>query len=520
MAKVGDAVKELIPLSKLDSSINTVEKLWEFCNENIKTALDEITKLEMYETDNPSTLTLEEKAALLEKAKSIQSVIDSSKVNKMFQSGYSVDISPTAFYEFFLAGITPAKLNIKNMRDKYEKIYASTQCQYAARQCTPPAHWDICYICGSGKETSQSFECEHILPAFTSIGHYGLIECAITLTKEDIEWYTYEYSYAHQCCNQVKSDDKWIEYNSNTKLYEINETSLKNTLQKIWKSQTKISQALGKVIHDCGELVPVFKGFKNIKNFVNQRSTYIINTYLTTLVRKINNTKNQQGELYHVFAHSRQLNALQLSFIDIARGLLNLKIDAKSKSALMEQTYDDNNVIQKIYTDTLSNDMGTYFTGILLQSLPLNTSGAIETIKKILHTDLRISERYPDATIKQHAEDMNRPVGIMLKKLRNELIEESMSKRTKAITETELIFELQNLANQAKSKIETYVLAELQKIDPDRICDIQQAPSPTRGRSPTRGKTTTRGRSPSRKKTGKRKNGSPRRRSLTRNQND
>ena len=105
-------------------------------------------------------------------------------------------------------------------RKIWETSSTETQCTHSTGAGAFQNGRTTCYICGmtitkSGIDNDgRNPECEHILPAFTALGYKGLIQSqnVDNLTDDEKKFFTYEYANAHRCCNQNKSDDKWIKY--------------------------------------------------------------------------------------------------------------------------------------------------------------------------------------------------------------------------------------------------------------------------------------------------------------------
>jgi hypothetical protein len=168
-------------------------------------------------------------------------------------------------------------------RDLYEHIGASQQCKAAINKLNEVFSWNTCYICGldildnGGPHSTR--ECEHILPAFTALGYKGLIQSSKlneTYSNETLEFFRYEYANAHRCCNQIKSDDKWIKYDRNTGSYVIDENMLGTTLTNILSSRA----------YDCPQL-NLNTVFRN-RNFVRERGNFIVTTFLNPILTIIN----------------------------------------------------------------------------------------------------------------------------------------------------------------------------------------------------------------------------------------
>ena len=457
---------ELVPINQVGAGIQTIESLWHYCSNNIQTALQNIQKTgnEILETDPEEIHT---RMATIKRQ--LQAFPLSPEFRRIIED---VDMTPTQFYQTFLANISAESFGKKSMRGLFERLGAAKQCDYAARYCgRPPPFWNICYICGGGRIRDSGYECEHIVAAFTAIGHHGLIQSAIQLSERDIEFYYYEYANAHVCCNQIKSDIKWIVYNSTTGSYVIDKMALEDTLTKIWKSKK----------YDCGKRKALPGQKISLPQFKSERAGYIKSNFLIPLLTKINNSKNSKGETYHLLVRARQLNALNLTFTDIARALLGGDPPERAPPKIQELVFTTLETIQIHYLNQFNRDMGSIFVEILMTIVGVVESAntRLELIKRVLEVDVRISARHPEATIKQHVEDPNRRTSGILKEIRDTLITQSMATLEigeRGIYETTLNINIANMLTKFREmnygfiKDRVTTLARTLGIDP-RIFD-------------------------------------------------
>jgi hypothetical protein len=241
-------------------------------------------------------------------------------VSKISWSDSDMTISPTQFYNKFLANsVNVRSFRVTSWRDLFEHIGASTQCSVAQKNINEVISWNICYICGT--EIIDKFskpeppwkhdtrECEHILPAFTSLGYKGLIQSSkMPETTDDtlLEYFRYEYANAHKCCNQIKTDDKWIKYDKTQKTYVIDQNALGSTLTNILTSPQ----------YDCREIT------KDSRTFVSTRGSEIMRLYLNPIVAIINTEKKDYGDLFDLKIRINQLSALKLNINQIAYAIM------------------------------------------------------------------------------------------------------------------------------------------------------------------------------------------------------
>jgi hypothetical protein len=237
-------------------------------------------------------------------------------------------LSPTEFYtKFFSRLINPSYLSnskVKGWRDLYENIGAKQQCKVAQRlNNNPVVDWNTCYICGNAildihnpvsyvNPIHSSRECEHIINAFTALGYKGLIQRS-NFTNEELDnenlmrFFNYEYANAHQCCNQIKSDDKWLKRNDQNYDYIVDKTALHKTIKEISVAiQNKSS-------YDCG----------NLNNFdIKNRVDTVIDKYLNNLLFVINKDAKDYQALFDISIRINQITALQLNVEQLVHSIL------------------------------------------------------------------------------------------------------------------------------------------------------------------------------------------------------
>ena len=247
-------------------------------------------------------------------------------VSKLSWSDSDITISPTQFYNKFMANCVNVKsFNVTSWRDMFEHIGASSQCAVAQKKINEVISWDTCYICGTVIQDKHqnmhqvihdSRECEHLLPAFTSLGYKGLIQSSKAEFPDDyLEYFKYEYANAHRCCNQIKTDDKWIKYDINQKIYLIDEKALATTLTNILTSGQ----------YDCNNIE------KNKSSFVNTRGSAIMSIFLNPILHIINTEKKEYGDLFDLKIRINQLSALKLNINQIAHAILTGQAPAPQK---------------------------------------------------------------------------------------------------------------------------------------------------------------------------------------------
>jgi hypothetical protein len=197
------------------------------------------------------------------------------------------------------------------VRKHYETIAPISQCKKAEALGANVTNY--CYICGfeildtknpkfnKGKKKAphNTRECEHILPAFTALGHGGLITKSSENTSTDpniVAIFKTEYANSHRCCNQIKSASIWIKYNP-TKPFSVSvdRQELSKTLRKIERSDK----------YDCKAVLGALG-----RDWAEKRADFIEKNVLNPLVQSIMNNMDPEPELYYARFRYRQVKSI------------------------------------------------------------------------------------------------------------------------------------------------------------------------------------------------------------------
>jgi hypothetical protein len=220
----------------------------------------------------------------------------------------------------------------EDVRVVFEPLGPGSQCAKAGK-VGAPVDDPNCYICGvKMREKGQaSPECEHILPAFTALGHGALITRTFDSEKDDTdiaELFRREYAYSHQCCNRVKSDYLWIKFKGKIDdpdgipQFEVNYQELNTVLNKL----------PGYEGYDC-KTIKAGQGWN--KEWVTSRKRFIVDNYLNPMMEAINanvNANQYSSLAYHAHYRWKQVNALsQLSPAVLAAFFLDQDADAAQR---------------------------------------------------------------------------------------------------------------------------------------------------------------------------------------------
>ena len=346
-------------------------------------------------------------------------VIQYNLENKVFVD--KVNMSPTVFFTSFFHGLKAPSLGQESYRDMFEHIGPTSQCKYTENAIKKIklndklksyyTNWDNCYICGlkinDGKTSSvgsdpqqEARECEHILPAFTALGHYGLVQSSCTMTDEDIDFYRLEYANAHRCCNRVKSDDLWITYNETTNNYEVNVTNIEITYEHMLKSDkhdcSSVKQAILRVIKEKQA------GSRKYTqtDWMGNRIAILKLAYLDKLCLKINSERKNKDCAYHLAERCRQINALRVTTDIIARALIGAEqvyVKPQEKSVSFKVA------CKRVYNVICDELINHYIQTVMAVMIDEDTTNAnvISKIKSMFVMQGRVSPRRSEPTMEE-----------------------------------------------------------------------------------------------------------------------
>jgi len=372
---------------------NPINQFWKLSMDMLSTSLEQCASsvVSSLETIGGATMNDDEKKAKIEMFKAAVATIS--------WDDNDITLSPTQFYNKFFAyclsaGALSNGKEKTGWRDIFERVGAVEQCYVAQQRINEFLNWNECYICGTtiydknNPHPVQGIihdtrECEHILPAFTSLGYKGLIQSSNLkqiLSDSETLYFKYEYANAHRCCNQIKSEDKWIIYDSSTKTYVIDQETLAKTLTGIQSSN----------LYDCSSVIK--EG-----DFINNRGSSIIDSFLNPISTIINQEKTEYGDLYDIKIRINQIAGLNKTAEQIAYAILTgtgqptppkiktLNIDDAVKQIKKQFTNDELLILfSEVYNDLFSKVGLESASG----KIKRNQSAAIRSVYSDQYTNL------------------------------------------------------------------------------------------------------------------------------------
>jgi hypothetical protein len=393
-------------------------------------------------------------------------VIQYNLENKVFVD--KANMSPTVFFTSFFHGLKASNLGQESYRDMFEHIGPTYQCKYTENALKKIksndklqsyyTNWDKCYICGlkinDGKTSSvgsdpkqEARECEHILPAFTALGHYGLVQSSCTMTDADIDFYRLEYANAHRCCNRVKSDDLWITYNETTNNYEVNVTNIEMTYEHMLNSDKHDCSSVKKAI-----LTVISEEKKSVKKYtqtdwMRKRIAILKLAYLDKLCLKINDERTNKDCAYHLAERCRQINALRVTTDIIARALIGAEqvyVKPPEKSVSFKVA------CKRVYNVICDELINHYIQTVMAVMIDEDTENKdiITKIKSMFVMQGRVSPRLPAPTMEERIRnnvlvmtEINAKIRSAIKQILSTKIKETLGD---SMTESEVLAEAIN----------------------------------------------------------------------------
>ena len=153
-----------------------------------------------------------------------------------------------------------------------------------------------CYICGVDivSPPHETAECEHVLPIMSAISHLWLTQERIDrYTPDEVEALKLEYAWAHEFCNQIKSNYEFIQLNYLDRQYEVNINLINAYYTKLYSSDDK---------YDCKEIA-LKEGAPPIEALI-QRIRGI-----TDIINKNIRALDSNLDLYHLLVKFKMISA-------------------------------------------------------------------------------------------------------------------------------------------------------------------------------------------------------------------
>lgn len=173
--------------------------------------------------------------------------------------------------------VVPSNVNVRSL---YEISSPTTQCENILGKFK---NGTVCYICGlpiiqqkTKGVDGRNPECEHILPIAQAVIFLNLYSAKVKtntlLYRPDV--LHLEYGWSHRTCNQVKSDNSYIDYIASKSVgskFLVEQKGLKKLLQQIWRNTRKDSTGFN------SELKQVYGHSE--KTFIDTRLPVIVNRF-------------------------------------------------------------------------------------------------------------------------------------------------------------------------------------------------------------------------------------------------
>lgn len=146
----------------------------------------------------------------------------------------------------------------KRLRRILEPVQAQSQCEQTIGKLSKNPSIR-CYICG-GVPTGVTMECEHIFCIGLAIEYFGLLRCS-GLSREEKQFLSILYAWAHRCCNRLKSNISFMKVNPNYKAPQVQgEAQAAGRDNFFMFHQENASKLLGEIYnnnnqHDCKRII-------------------------------------------------------------------------------------------------------------------------------------------------------------------------------------------------------------------------------------------------------------------------
>lgn len=244
-------------------------------------------------------------------------------------------------------------------RKIWETSSTETQCTHSTGAGAFKNGKTTCYICGmiitksDTDKDGRNPECEHILPILQAVIYLGLYshkeatripgstfeEYKINPTTIQNPFYNQElvnleYAWSHRACNQIKSDNIYMDIYDGQ--FKVDENGLKGLLGEIWDTEINGYKAFRNVLRS--------KYNNNKKYFINQR------------------TNNTSDLIIRFNAIVNKLNSRKAPYVTLLAGVASMLEGSMQNTARTQimTPKDRYNVAKKKYDDTIEHIIGEY----------------------------------------------------------------------------------------------------------------------------------------------------------------
>jgi len=221
----------------------------------------------------------------------------------------------------------------ENARDWLEPTNPTTQCTAVIGHWEDRRDTELCYLCGIPltQDDIEEFppECEHILPVFqaccflelytTKLGsepteqdYQNMSENEASRIRSSWKLVKQEYLWSHRCCNQIKSNNSFMNYNPKDG-FVFDKLMFKKIMTGIFNGKMADKEGGKKEIRDyCGSLTGKFTG--SIKDWLTQREN-VIRKIIENITKSLNKVNRQETRgLFYLSVLSSLISAVDSKY--------------------------------------------------------------------------------------------------------------------------------------------------------------------------------------------------------------
>ena len=175
-----------------------------------------------------------------------------------------------------------------------------------------------CYICGikmGNIKEQETMECEHILPMITAISNWWLLQKKHDFVENSDDFrkrIRLEYDWSHMCCNRIKSDKNFIQFNfeNGKDPCTVNEKIIRNLFKNIQEKGKQQIHEIGSL--DCPQVMNTGKDQDN-----HNENSWAPDNTITTLKPGFGPLRGRDGYTMNIEARVSEVRKRVQPIVDI-----------------------------------------------------------------------------------------------------------------------------------------------------------------------------------------------------------
>lgn len=338
--------------------------------------------------------------------------------------------------------LTDINNNIKEIikaRDWWEYGQPIGQCNNVIGRWNPD---DKCYICGLGFDEDEfTPECEHILPVyqasllltlFKGDQHKKLLRNPKTPNEMSIKnELELEYAWAHRCCNRVKHEDSFLEFDKHDGKFKHHVSNMTYILTSIYDGKRKDKDNLQYCQTVSSKLKNDNRGKNAREKWIIKRMDIINSEKIQPICKLLNKFKEESKGFFYLLLLVNLISATNRVYLNIAfKSKTGRTFDVIAKAPITESI-----LKTQIYFEVSTN----IINGI--ESSEINNLGNKFIIDLTLNNILYINNGNPTQTkVNSVVDDKGKIIYKKYQKFINDLLISKIGKQNITSRSTDFVF--------------------------------------------------------------------------------